>query len=503
MYSRPTAFGPPCAGRPVRTAGGLAAIVNTMPLDSFTGFNGAFTPAYYNGEGWVDFIFRPTADVTYDLERILAETQTVYWRVDPGVDFQDGTGPVLLAEYADAQPIYDGFRINHNIMQVSASLNLFGVERVVEQEKDKFGNPIKDLNKTVGSKWVIQPKFETPMMNFNDEGVHPITDAAGNLTLPTNFGSASVPRGMWHQFGTVPDSPNKGVFLEIGDIPAPWLKYHYDVINSSSIYNDNNVTLNGPNIARDMKSFSSIFGFDRDKNKVRLGELADSRTIKEAIVAIPYIIEPAATTGDNSALAGADAVGRKQFIEIPPERYEAALSATDGSLTGDSLEAAGESIRKLVQKMGNYSLPPQFDFLSNKELAPIVMYLFEFEYTFDKDDLAYMWQNIAPREYKKMSFQHQSIAHNLMDTELLSESNLVNNENLRWMVFKVKQKSQSSYFDLIPSQVGQAASQGAFNTTEKESSYQLSFNWPYDYISFVELIKLDAEILFKSGSTEG
>ena len=29
------------------------------------------------------------------------------------------------------------------------------------------------------------------------------------------------------------------------------------------------------------------------------------------------------------------------------------------------------------------------------------MYFFEFEYELDKDDLSYIWQNIAPRNYKK------------------------------------------------------------------------------------------------------
>ena len=79
-------------------------------------------------------------------------------------------------------------------------------------------------NEIVGSRWVIQPKFETPILNFGDEGVHPITVADGNLTLPTNFGSASVPRGMWHQFGVIPDSPDQGIFIDIDEIPVPWLK---------------------------------------------------------------------------------------------------------------------------------------------------------------------------------------------------------------------------------------------------------------------------------------
>ena len=37
-----------------------------------------------------------------------------------------------------------------------------------------------------------------------------------------------------------------------------------------------------------------------------------------------------------------------------------------------------------------------------------------------------------------------------------------------------------------------------FSFDDDTSGYKLGFNWPYDYLSFVELIKMDAEVLFKS-----
>ena len=51
-------------------------------------------------------------------------------------------------------------------MQLDSSLNLFGVERVPKKRKDKFGNTILDQNELAGKRWVIQPKWETPMLNF-------------------------------------------------------------------------------------------------------------------------------------------------------------------------------------------------------------------------------------------------------------------------------------------------------------------------------------------------
>ena len=107
------------------------------------------------------------------------------------------------------------------------------------------------------------------------------------------------------------------------------------------------------------------------------------------------------------------------------------MASEKGSLKGDSLDAAGESIRKLTQKMERYILPPQFDFLNNPTVNPVVMYIFEFEFELDQDDLSYIWQNLAPRDYKKMSLSFQSTAHTLSNTELLNEKNIIDNPNLR------------------------------------------------------------------------
>jgi len=501
MYSRPTAFGPPMAARPSGSQASLSIVRNTYPLDGLSGFNGAYTPPYYNGEAWVDFIFRPQGDTKYDLEKILTETQTVLWRIDPGVSASAGTtslsGTQLIATFSgsDSFPtagdlIYEGKNINANSMQLSASVNYFGIERVLKQRTDKFGNEILTENETAGKKWIIQPKFETPMLNFNDEGVHPITDAAGNVTLPT-FGSASVPRGMWHQFGVIPDTPDKGVFLEIGDIPTTWLKNHYDVIYKNSPYNNNDASTNGVNLYKSAKSLTDIIKFVPQQATARLGEIAESRTIKEAVVAVPYIIEYTTAGGEAPTQ-------RKKFISIPPERIAACLSSAVGSAEGDSLTAAGTSIRRQVDKMQEYVFPPQFDFLSSDQITPMAMYIFEFEYTLDKDDLSYIWQNLAPRNFKKITRQVASVSHELVDTELLSESNLMDNENLRWMVFKVKQKSTIKYSDLVAPQAGQST--GEEIATTEETGYNIGFNWPYDYLSFVELIKIDAQVLYKNST---
>ena len=135
------------------------------------------------------------------------------------------------------------------------------------------------------------------------------------------------------------------------------------------------------------------------------------------------------------------------------------------------------------------------DFLNNKEVDPIAMYVFEFKYEFDRDDLSYIWQNLSPRDCDKLTFQNSSISHNLADNELINERVLMN-ENLRWMVFKVKQRAQTDYYDLIPDQANESTRQIEHKDT-KLKEYKFGFNWPYDYLSFVELIKMDVDILLK------
>jgi len=515
MYSRTTAFGPPLSGRipgpiaqdsdPTRDIPASASASGTM--DCFNGYNWAFTPPHQHGEAWADIIFRPSGNVDYDLERILAEAQVVRWRHDPGPaigkEWPDrgifrrslvSDSPSLAAGDFKAimnKGVYNSFNTNKNAMQLDDSVNIFGIEEVYKQNVDKFGRVISTENEVVGKKWVIQPKFETPMLNFSDRGVHAITGSGDTKTLPSYHGADTAANGMWHQFGVMPDTTNKGIFLDIGDIPTSWLQNHYSVVSESSPYNND---IPSSEIYKQMQSFTKLMGFSSDNSRTRLGELADKQTVKEAIVAIPYITQNMATTAP--AVATNDATyAAKKFINIPQARYEAATSAAEGSAEGDSLDAAGVSIRNLIRKMNDYVLPQQFDFIQNPLVGPIVMYMFEFKYSLNKDDLSYIWQNLAPRDYKKMYFQTEAVAHELFNTELLTEQNIMENPNLRWMVFKVKQKSQALYKDLRVRQVSEA---GSTLLRPPPMGYPLKFNWPYDYLSIVELVKIEAEVLYKA-----
>ena len=126
------------------------------------------------------------------------------------------------------------------------------------------------------------------------------------------------------------------------------------------------------------------------------------------------------------------------------------------------------------------------------------MYFFEFSYELDQDDLSYIWQNLAPRNYTKMEMKKDAVAHALLDTELLNEYNLLSNENLRWMVFKVKQRSQATYDEMTIAQAGQPTRQKDMlpSKIRTRTGYPLGYNWPYDYVSIIETIKVDVDIKY-------
>ena len=76
---------------------------------------------------------------------------------------------------------------------------------------------------------------------------------------------------MWHQYGVIPDSSDKGVFFSISDIPSSYI--------SGALGTDPDLT----------GSLIDLVGLPTTEK--RLGETAHSKVIREAVVAVPYIEE--------------------------------------------------------------------------------------------------------------------------------------------------------------------------------------------------------------------
>ena len=156
----------------------------------------------------------------------------------------------------------------------------------------------------------------------------------------------------------------------------------------------------------------------------------------------------------------------------------------------------------MVEAMQKYVMPPRFDFLTYKKIKPITMYIFEFEHTLSREDLLNIWQNLSPNIGRNFEHKEVSISHDLANGELLSELE----DELRWMVFKVKRKASSNYYEMLAKSVQEEGFSFDFVRRKSKSkdrvNFDYTYNWPYDYFSLIELAKMDASVEIEGGSTQ-
>jgi len=480
ICSRPSSFGPPVsARRHINHTGTIGRNCDAVKIaDSLTGINPAFTPPYYNGEAWADILYTHTLAKQPTVSEIQSGSKIVCWRYDEQGGLADG----------DNSKFYGHDNINTFSMQLTHSVNIMGKAEINSVDFDPFGAAklVKSDPSTNSNVWVIQPKFETPILNFH-------TASAMHPTLPT-YGSESVTRGIWSQFGRIPTDPSVGIFMEVGNIDEGWLNKRLPKYRATN--NRHADVKAGSNAARDYKWVLSTYNTGSGKIKpladnlnftkrsVKLGQISKNKTFKEAVVAVPFV----------------EIGGKRSFFEIPYLSIKSTIDYVNG--VTDTPPTIGDSIVDMVVKMNNYVIPPQFDFLTDSSTAPVAMYIFEFEHSFDQDDLSYIWQNLRPRGGQTVQKAQATINHDLLTDELMGYTAAATGnplqENLKWMVFKVKQRSGYNYYDKLSDadkrysfdfNVGRAS-------TNQDIFANYSYNWPYDYFSMIESVKLEAEVEF-------
>jgi hypothetical protein len=445
MYSRPSAFGPPIA----------------YPLQAFTsvftgsayGMNYSYTPPYYYGQAWCDITFTASQTKKYSIQEIIASSSIRQWR------------------YANDKNVYHNLLTKHingtkddteegeygDSMGLNSSVNIFSQTDFVAEQSARGTGLVLPNSSDNPSRWVIQTKFETPMLNFNH------LSASSSITLPNNA-SQSVPRGMWHQYGLIEEDASKGIFLQVDSVPSEWIDYW--------LGGDSTVT----------GSLVDLCGFSTEA--VKLGQIADEKKVYEAVVAVPFVEEG----------------GERKFFRIPRQDIDNAQNPEKQSLVGDS-------VVNMVKTLKRYVMPPPMDFINNETIDPFAMYVFEFSHSFKKQDLADMWQNLYPQIGQSFETQTSTLSHELLAHELLGggakitpegtlDVNAVGNEipnRVRWMVFKIKQRAKINYYEKI---IGRSDDLPEATVSSQGANVQVSYNWPYDFFSLVELAKLESEVKF-------
>ena len=563
MYNRASSFGPPWRSQ------------------ALFGYRTPFTPPYYDGEAWAilrftgsdfgdgyDGTLNPFPQQNkYTLDEIMNSTTVEYVRCAYTASYHHApsgsgwTGSVATVDETARDAFFahltssrdigadgdnsdtvenhlidpkwywvTGSKLSHdslnetNSMQVSASLNLFRKAEIKSVTYDAVtGAPqtVSDDNDANLKVWIIQPKFETPILNFTNQ----FTDPAGAAADLPFYGSGSTSIGMWHQYGVLPEDDSVGIFMEIMDVPEEFILSSSTGLGEAPYYGttDKSVQTVGLGDPQQMRfpftsaqtnrrylglqrtgSLCELVGFPT--TPVKLGKTASAKKVSEAIVAVPFIEKNT----------------ERMFFHIEREtidKAEAELAGGGAYSLANQANEPGETIVNMINSMKKFVIPPKMDFLTNRDVTPFAMYVFEFEHEFKQKDLTDIWQNLPPDSMERFAQKTVTISHELLATELMGQAGDISGQklqnHLQWMVFKVKQKANKSYSSKIAGEATEEQEQGGvfssalragfkynFNLTSGEgvNSTQTvptySYNWPYDYFSLVELAQIESTVTY-------
>ena len=438
-------------------------------------FGHASSQAPYTGFGWVEFEWspeNPSISDEYTLDNILNTMTSSFWN------------------WTD-ESIQLGEPRRYMQMQISASFNM-RKGKILATEYNavtKQATSVSDNNRDELEIMVIEPKWECPQLNFSGSNIGIGLPHRPDYTTTTWGSNESVMKGMWHQKGVIEEQ--KGVFLTVTDSDD----------------------VDGTNVG----SLADLMGFDQTGGKTakRLGKIAGDKEISEAVVAIPYKRKDA---------QGVPSSGKVPF-PISRKVIQQAEQILKGATQSDN-PLPDNSIIQMVRKMKRYVIPPHLDFVTygqkpgggEKTDGPFAMYIFEFKHKLTQQDLANIWQNLPPTSMGAAPYYHESdevtISHEVFNSSKLnilngalsfSEKNLFDAnsidrsreiaEDIHWMVFKVKKRAATNYYDKI---TNLDDGEFDFKFANQDTGFpNITYNWPYDYFSMVELVKLDAEIVMQ------
>lgn len=439
----------------------------------------AYTPPSFYGEAIARISFTPTVSRKYSLEEIF-ENATV-----ENILNQSGDRTAVFVDPVVAETSSLAYQ---NKMTVSASVTLFGkfsepnVEfDLVNPDRTRLipgfqpGKATRTEN-TNKERWSIGTKFEAPIYDvakYDSEYSASYTSHFSSFESDTfcEFEGLEfqTPRTPWTNYADVLLS-KEGVFFDVKESFAP------DVYNAET------------------GSLLQNCGFTAGRKKV--GRLADQKEISEAIVAIPYI---------DRAIEGLTVQNasdcNRHFIKVDLETFRTQKEnleklgiAVKREETGEgTTQKSATTITDMIQNMVKFVVPPQMDFVKFQDIHPFVMYMFDFSTILNKRDLINIWHGIMPEPAIRMEKDEIVITHEMNEDEFFHGKELP--DDIRWLVFKVKQRANQNYFEVTTDASDDNRFKFDFQGDGKvEVVPDLNYNWPYDYFSLVELSKIEVEV---------
>ncbi len=332
------------------------------------------------------------------------------------------------------------------------------------------------------SRWIIQTKFETPLIDYNDTvefsssvfaGIKSGQDSSNGSGFASIDFRYNLLEGIWSSYGSIPKD-GQSVQLIIDDDGAE-------------------------------NSLLEAVGFKRESKSI--GQLATTKTIQEAIVLMPFV-----TKDLDRNIFTYNQTENKYFVKIPEATINKLLKVPDYKLIDknnnrrmDKIKTIlntnleidrSNSIVDLMIKMVNYNIPPHLNWLFDTDIDPFVMYIAEFKHVLTKQDLADIWQGTMPQIAQTPEEQQVTLEHSLGPDQLLGNLDL-GKYDLKMKTFKVKYRANGSYYDMLDD----IEDNKNYKYVKSDTSIPwYTYNWPYDYFSLVELVNIQGGEVYESGS---
>ena len=317
--------------------------------------------------------------------------------------------------------------------------------------------------------WYVNPKWVCPVLDFSssfsavsnrqEQGL--LAEKKETVTFVTNsYHDMKTGRGMWGGYGSDPydtqiqkeiqklrneSGLSKGIYLKINDLASSKtnntnaLSYKTDISTpSEGVY----VDMPSQNTNEATGSLISQLGLQASTKEI--GQFADSKTISEALVIVPYFDKPVRLRGNDKVPSGEIFVTReiipgKHFLPIHNMLFDNMLSMAlakrkyglnrlIANLNASSItrkehlgfeseasynEAASTDVFKMIETLlgdeqkgiPGYELPVELDFINYRqaylgekveEAGPFQMIVVPFEHELSKQELMDIYQGVMP-----------------------------------------------------------------------------------------------------------
>ena len=404
-----------------------------------------WAPPYIYGESVARIKYTPEVSGKPTLGDILSNAEIEYINKDLNEKFYDvGDGATNLSN--PTSPAYEGrVRLDSCLSLLSKTKVKkvqFDTDNLTFSEENGYSyapTSIKDSEGNDGDAWAIYPKWECPVFDIDEDT---IDDDGFGMTW---FNDANQL------------SQQSGVFMSIERTP---------------------------NLDRTVEgSLIDICGFTPTSSK--LGKVAGSKKIYEAVAIIPITETPNSETvyvnGFNCIPVKKD-IFNKQLVNINSNRPAVTVGDFDSQVSIDST-----SISNTITKMKEYVVPPFMNYVEDRSIDPFVFYIAEFSEELSKDDLSNIWLGKMPEIAKTMNIASKNISHKIDRFEFFG--GIVPPKDMKFLVFKIKKKAEKSYFNLTADKSDD--SRFEFEVFDN-STPSYSYNWPYDYFSLIDRVKISA-----------